>query len=76
MVTAAQRVPAAPAEIGNTATGPAHRQAIDAPVLRAMDRVPPFAVQATRPICRWPLYPHYRPGRVGSQLSLQRAVNW
>jgi feruloyl esterase len=32
----------------------------DAPVLRAMDAVPPFTVRASRPMCRYPLYPRYR----------------
>jgi hypothetical protein len=31
-----------------------------APVLRAMSRIPPFAVTATRIMCRYPQYPHYR----------------
>ncbi|MGE0312864.1 MAG: tannase/feruloyl esterase family alpha/beta hydrolase [Lautropia sp.] len=31
----------------------------DAPVLRAMSPLPPFDVTATRPMCRYPLYPRY-----------------
>ncbi|NML47616.1 tannase/feruloyl esterase family alpha/beta hydrolase [Ramlibacter sp. G-1-2-2] len=31
----------------------------DAPVLRAMAALPPYAVSATRPLCRYPLYPRY-----------------
>jgi feruloyl esterase len=32
----------------------------DAPVLRSMDTAPPFAVHASRPMCRYPRYPRYR----------------
>ena len=32
----------------------------DAPVLRAMSAAPPFSVSATKPMCRYPLYPRYR----------------
>jgi tannase/feruloyl esterase len=35
----------------------------------AQDRVPPFAVSGSRPLCRWPTYPHYKGGaqnRAGS----------
>jgi tannase/feruloyl esterase len=35
----------------------------------AQDRVPPFAVTNSRPLCRWPAYPHYKGGaqyRAGS----------
>lgn len=32
----------------------------DAPVLSTMDLRPPFAVRATKPMCRYPLYPRYR----------------
>lgn len=31
----------------------------DAPVLSAKSRQPPYAVTATRPMCRYPLYPRY-----------------
>jgi pimeloyl-ACP methyl ester carboxylesterase len=31
----------------------------DAPVVRAQSRLPPHAVTATRPMCRYPLYPRY-----------------
>lgn len=34
----------------------------DAPVLRAMQTVPPFTVSATRPMCRYPAYPRYSGG--------------
>ena len=32
----------------------------DAPVAATMDRLPPFTVRATKPMCRYPLYPHYK----------------
>lgn len=35
----------------------------------AQDRIPPFAVTNSRPLCRWPAYPHYKGGaqnRAGS----------
>lgn len=32
----------------------------DAPVLSTMATTPPFAVSATKPMCRYPLYPRYR----------------
>jgi feruloyl esterase len=32
----------------------------DAPIARAMARVPPYTVTATKPICRYPLYPRYK----------------
>lgn len=32
----------------------------DAPVARAMGGKPPFEVTASKPMCRYPLYPHYR----------------
>lgn len=31
-----------------------------APVALAMAKAPPFEVSASKPICRYPLYPHYR----------------
>lgn len=31
----------------------------DAPVLRAMGAAPPFTVNATKPMCRYPLYPRH-----------------
>lgn len=34
----------------------------DAPVLATTDVLPPFTVRATKPMCRYPLYPHYRAG--------------
>ena len=32
----------------------------DAPVLTAMDPAPPFAVNSSLPMCRYPLYPRYK----------------
>ncbi len=32
----------------------------DAPILNAMDPTPPFKVNASLPMCRYPLYPRYR----------------
>lgn len=34
----------------------------DAPVASAMNKLPPFQVTATKPMCRYPLYPHYKGG--------------
>ncbi|MOA52737.1 Tannase and feruloyl esterase [compost metagenome] len=34
----------------------------DAPEMRAMQKVPPHAVSATKPLCRYPLYPRYLAG--------------
>lgn len=34
----------------------------DAPVLSTMATTPPYAVSATKPMCRYPLHPHYRGG--------------
>jgi feruloyl esterase len=34
----------------------------DAPVLSTMAVLPPFTVSATKPMCRYPLYPRYREG--------------
>lgn len=34
----------------------------DAPVVRAMSATPPYAVSATKPMCRYPLYPRYAGG--------------
>ena len=31
----------------------------DAPVLKAMGKLPPYAVASTKPMCRYPLYPRY-----------------
>jgi len=31
----------------------------DAPEMRAMQKVPPYTVSATKPLCRYPLYPRY-----------------
>jgi feruloyl esterase len=28
----------------------------------AQERVPPFSVTTSRPLCRWPAYPHYKGG--------------
>ena len=28
----------------------------------AQERVPPFSVTMSRPLCRWPAYPHYKSG--------------
>jgi Tannase and feruloyl esterase len=33
---------------------------VDAPVLRSMSRTPPFAVNATKIVCRYPKYPRYK----------------
>lgn len=44
----------------------------DAPVLRAMSATPPYAVSASKPMCRYPLYPRYAgrgdPRRAASHL--------
>lgn len=34
----------------------------DAPVARAVGKLPPFEVSASKPMCRYPMYPHYRAG--------------
>ena len=48
----------------------------DAPVLTAMDPVPPFKVNASLPMCRYPLYPRYRgkgdPKQAGSFVCAKR----
>ena len=41
----------------------------DAPVLRAMAAQPPFAVAATRPLCRYPLYPAWQGGDMAQAAS-------
>lgn len=43
----------------------------DAPVLRAMASLPPSAVSASRPMCRYPLYPHDEGGDVKSAASFR-----
>jgi feruloyl esterase len=43
----------------------------DAPVLTSMDTAPPFAVHASLPMCRYPLYPRYR-----GQGDVKDAVNY
>jgi len=32
----------------------------DAPVASAMSKFPPYTVTATKPMCRYPLYPRYK----------------
>lgn len=44
----------------------------DAPVLSTMSITPPFTVSATKPMCRYPLYPRYRgAGDPGQATSYQ-----
>lgn len=43
----------------------------DAPVLSAKATVPPYTVSATRPMCRYPLYPHYVGGDPKSAASFR-----
>lgn len=43
----------------------------DAPVLSAKATLPPYTVSATRPMCRYPLYPHYAGGDPKSASSFR-----
>ena len=46
----------------------------DAPVASAMNKLPPFQVTATKPMCLYPLYPHYQggDGQVASSYGCRR----
>jgi len=37
----------------------------------AQERVPPFSVTSSRPLCRWPAYPHYRGGTQNRAASFE-----
>jgi feruloyl esterase len=37
----------------------------------AQERVPPFSVTMSRPLCRWPAYPHYRGGTLNRTASFE-----
>lgn len=44
----------------------------DAPVVSSMESVPPYTVRATRPMCRYPLYPRYRGSGDAAQAASYR----
>lgn len=46
----------------------------DAPVLSTMATTPPYAVSATRPMCRYPLYPRYQGSGDPAQAASYRCV--
>jgi pimeloyl-ACP methyl ester carboxylesterase len=47
----------------------------DAPVLSAKPRLPPYATLATKPMCRYPLYPHYVGGDPKAAQSFRCLAN-
>ena len=48
----------------------------DAPVQKAQLRLPPYTVTATKPMCRYPRYPHYTGGdpKEASSYQCQRSA--